>query len=310
MKYAYFPGCSQESTAEEYNRSLKAVARRLDAVELVEIADWNCCGATPAATVHPALPHALAARNLAMAEEMGMELVAPCAACYKNMNKASHVLREDPNLRSRINATLDGHQVGQAPEVRHPLDVIVNDVGVDNVPVEKPLNGLKVASYYGCLITRPEGGFDDPDYPQSMDRLMEAMGAEAVDWQYKTKCCGGAIYMTTEAVSLTLSADVLAHAKAAGANAVAVGCPFCQLLLDLYQDKLNAIKNTSFDLPIFFFSQLMGLAMGLDRTELGLGKLVVSPFKLLSETIDAPEEDAPKKRKKGPVGKPKAWGEA
>jgi heterodisulfide reductase subunit B len=245
-----------------------------------------------------------------MAEEMGMDMVAPCAACYKNMNKASHVLREDPDLLSQINATLDSHQVGNAPEVRHPLDVIVNDVGVDDVPVEKPLNGLKVASYYGCLITRPEGGFDDPDYPQSMDRLMEALGAEAVDWQYKTKCCGGAIYMTTEEISFKLSADVLAHAKAAGANAVAVGCPFCQLLLDLYQDKLNAIKNTSFDLPILFFSQLMGLAMGLDRAELGLEKLVVSPFNLLSETVDAPQEDTPKKRKKGPVRKPKAWGEA
>jgi heterodisulfide reductase subunit B len=310
MKYAYFPGCSQESTAEEYNRSLKAVARRLDAMELVEIPDWNCCGATPAAVIHPALPHALAARNLAMAEEMGMDVVAPCAACYKNMNKASHVLREDPNLLSRINATLDGHQVRNAPQVRHPVDVVVNDIGVDNVPVERPLNGLKVASYYGCLITRPEGGFDDPEYPQSMDRLMEALGAEAVNWQYKTKCCGGAIYMTTEEISFKLSADVLAHAKAAGANAVAVGCPFCQLLLDLYQDKLNAIKGTTFNLPILFFSQLMGLAMGLDRAELGLEKLVVSPFSLLSETVDAPEEDTAKKRKKGPVPRPKAWGEA
>jgi heterodisulfide reductase subunit B len=310
MKYAYFPGCSQESTAEEYNRSLKAVARRLDAMELIEIPDWNCCGATPAATIHPALPHALAARNLAIAEEMGMDMVAPCAACYKNMNKASHVLREDPILLSQINATLDSHQVGNAPEVRHPVDVVVNDVGVDNVPVEKPLNGLKVASYYGCLITRPEGGFDDPDYPQSMDRLMEALGAEAVDWQYKTKCCGGAIYMTTEEISFKLSSDVLAHAKAAGANAVAVGCPFCQLLLDLYQDKLNAIKNTTFDLPILFFSQLMGLAMGLDRKELGLEKLVVSPFNLLSETVDAPHADTAKVRKKGPARKPKAWGEA
>jgi len=310
MKYAYFPGCSQESTAQEYNRSLKAVAKRLGTMELVEIPDWNCCGATPAATVNAALPHALAARNLAMAEEMGMDVVAPCAACYKNMNKASHVLREDPDLLSRINATLDSHQVRHAPEVRHPVDVVVNDIGVDNVPVEKPLNGLKVASYYGCLITRPEGGFDDPDYPVSMDRLVEALGAEAVDWRYKTKCCGGAIYMTTEDISFALSADVLAHAKASGANAVAVGCPFCQLLLDLYQNKLNAIKNTTFDLPILFFSQFMGLAMGLDRAELGLERLVVSPFKLLSETVDAPQEDTARKRKKAPVRKPKAWGEA
>ena len=309
MKYAYFPGCSQESTAEEYNRSLQAVAGRLEAMDLVELADWNCCGATPAATVNSLLPHALAARNLAIAEEMGMEMVAPCAACYKNMNKASHSLNDDPDLRMRINSTLDGHQVGRAPRVRHPLDVLVNDVGVDNVPVTKPLRGLKVASYYGCLITRPEGGFDDPERPQSMDRLMEALGAEAVDWPYKTRCCGGAIYMASEDISFTLSADILAHAKAAGANAVAVGCPFCQLLLDLYQDKLEAIRGTSFDLPILFFSQLMGLAMDLDRAELGLEKLIVSPFNLLAETMDSPEDTTAKKaRPRAP--KPKPWGVA
>jgi len=309
MKYAYFPGCSQESTAEEYNRSLQAVAGRLEALDLVELPDWNCCGATPAATVNSLLPHALAARNLAIAEAMGMEIVAPCAACYKNINKASHSLNDDPDLRTRINATLDGHQVGRAPKVRHPLDVLVNDVGVDNVPAAKPLRGLKVASYYGCLITRPDGGFDDPERPQSMDRLMEALGAEAVDWPYKTKCCGGAIYMASEDISFILSADVLAHAKAAGANAVAVGCPFCQLLLDLYQDKLEAIRGTTFNLPIFFFSQLMGLAMDLDRAELGLEKLIVSPFNLLAETIDSPE-DTSAKTAKPRVPKPKPWGVA
>ena len=309
MKYAYFPGCSQESTAEEYNRSLKAVAARLEAMDLVELPDWNCCGATPAATVNSLLPHALAARNLAIAEEMGMEVVAPCAACYKNMNKASHVLNDDVDLRAQVNRTLDGHQVGRAPRVRHPLDVLVNDVGVDNVPVAKPLRGMKVASYYGCLITRPGGGFDDPERPESMDRLMEALGAEAVDWPYKTKCCGGAIYMAEEDISFTLSADVLAHAKAAGANAVAVGCPFCQLLLDLYQDKLEAIKGTEFDLPILFFSQLMGLAMDLDRAELGLEKLIVSPMTLLAETIDSPEDSTAKAAKKR-APKPRPWGVA
>ncbi len=137
---------------------------------------------------------------------------------------------------------------------------------------------------------------------------MVALGAEAVDWPYKTRCCGGAIYMTTEDVSFSLSADVLAYAKAAGANVVAVGCPFCQLLLDLYQDKLEAVKGMTFDLPILYFSQLMGLAMGLDRVELGLEKLVVSPHRLLAETVDAPEgaaEEKPKKR----TPRPKRWGE-
>jgi heterodisulfide reductase subunit B len=130
-----------------------------------------------------------------------------------------------------------------------------------------------------------------------------------MSWAYKTKCCGGGIYMFHENVSFSMSADVLAHAKASGANAVAVGCPFCQLLLDLYQDKLAEIRQTTFDLPIFFFTQLMGLAMGLDRAELGLEKLVVSPFPLLARTVDAPEGEKPQKAKSRPA-KPTRWGEA
>jgi heterodisulfide reductase subunit B len=310
MKYAYFPGCSQESTAEEYNRSLLAVARALDAMELLEIPDWSCCGATPAASIqNPMLPDSLAARNLSIASEMGMtDVVAPCAACYKNMRKASHDLRDKPEVLAQAKQALPDRNLDTIPEVRHPLDVIVNDVGVDNVPVEKPLRGMKVACYYGCLLTRPGEGFDDPEYPTAMDRLVEALGAEPVSWAYKTKCCGGGIYMFRENVSFTMSADVLAHAKAAGANAVAAACPFCQLLLDLYQNKLASIRNTTFDIPIFFFTQLMGLAMGLDRADLGLEKLVVSPFPLLAETIDAAEGEEKKGRAR--PAKPKKWGEA
>jgi heterodisulfide reductase subunit B len=311
MKYAYFPGCSQGSTAEEYNRSLLAVAKRLEIMELVEIPDWNCCGATPAAAiVHPTLPHSLAARNLSIAREMGMDsVVAPCAACYKNLRKASIDLRQNEELRAQLRGTLNNRSLSQVPVVRHPLDVIVNDVGLDNIPVTKPLQGLKVACYYGCLLTRPAGGFDDIEYPTSMDRLMEALGAETVDFPYKTKCCGGGIYLFHEKVSFSMSADVLAHAKAAGANVVTVGCPFCQLLLDLYQDKLGQVRNTTFNLPIIFFSQLMGLAMGLDRAELGLERLIVSPFGLLAETIDAPEGSLEKKAKPR-APKLKKWGEA
>jgi heterodisulfide reductase subunit B len=311
MKYAYFPGCSQGSTAEEYNRSLLAVAKRLEIMELVEIPDWNCCGATPAAAiVHPTLPHSLAARNLSIAREMGMDtVVAPCAACYKNLRKASIDLRQNEELRAQLRGTLSNRSLSQVPTVRHPLDVVVNDVGLDNIPVTKPLQGMKVACYYGCLLTRPAGGFDDIEYPTAMDRLMEALGAEAVDFPYKTKCCGGGIYMFHEKVSFSMSADVLAHAKAAGANVVAVGCPFCQLLLDLYQDKLGQVRNTKFNLPIIFFSQLMGLAMGLDRAELGLERLIVSPFPLLAETIDAPEGSLAKTAKPR-APKLKKWGEA
>jgi heterodisulfide reductase subunit B len=327
MKYAYFPGCSQSSTAEEYNRSLLAVAKALGTMELTEIPDWNCCGATPAAAiVSPTLPTSLAARNLSIARDMGMnEIVAPCAACFKNLRKASHTLNENLELRAQARGALrsrrpDGpasetaslavgdRDLSRAPEVRHPLDVVINDVGLDNVPVKKPLHGLKVASYYGCLLTRPSPSFDDAEHPTTMDRLMEKLGAEAVDWAYKTKCCGGGIYMFREDVSFAMSADVMAHAKAAGANCLAVGCGFCQLMLDLYQSKLEKIRRTTFRLPILFFSQLMGLAMDLDRAELGLEKLIVSPFALLAKTVDAPEGSIEKKAPPK-AAKLKKWGE-
>jgi heterodisulfide reductase subunit B2 len=310
MKYAYFPGCSQSSTAEEYNRSLLAVASRLGSMELQEIPDWNCCGATPAAAiVSPTLPTSLAARNLSIARDMGMdEIVAPCAACFKNLRKASHELNQNLEMRAQARGALGDRELGRAPEVRHPLDVIVNDVGLDNVPVQKPLQGLRVASYYGCLLTRPTPSFDDAEHPTTMDRLMEKLGAEPVAWAYKTKCCGGGIYMFREDVSFSMSADVLAHAKAAGANCVAVGCGFCQLMLDLYQSKLEQIRHTAFGLPILFFSQLMGLAMQLDRAQLGLEKLVVSPFALLAETVEAPEGTFEKKAKPK-AAKLRKWGE-
>jgi heterodisulfide reductase subunit B len=306
MKYAYYPGCSQSATAEEYNRSLLAVAQALGTMELVEIPDWNCCGATPAAAiVSPTLPTSLGARNLSIAREMGMDsIVAPCAACYKNLRKTSHELNK--NLPA---AGQGERQPVRAPEVRHPLDVIVNDVGLDAIAVKKPLRGMRVACYYGCLLSRPAGGYDDPEYPTSMDRLMERLGAEAVQWAYKTKCCGGGIYMFHEKISFNMSADVLAHAKAAGANCVAVGCGFCQLLLDLYQDKLEQVRGTTFDLPILYFSQLMGLAMDLDRKELGLEKLIVSPDGLLAKTVDAPEGTEFGKAKPK-AAKLKRWGEA
>jgi heterodisulfide reductase subunit B len=311
MKYAYYPGCSQSATAEEYNRSLLAVARALGTMELVEIPDWNCCGATPAAAiVSPTLPTSLAARNLSIARDMGMDnIVAPCAACYKNLRKASHELNKNLEAAAKGRGAQGGSAPARAPEVRHPLDVIVNDVGLDAVPVKKPLAGMRVACYYGCLLSRPAGGFDDPEYPTSMDRLMEHLGAEAVSWPYKTKCCGGGIYMFHETISFAMSADVLAHAKAAGANCVAVGCGFCQLLLDLYQDKLEAVRKTTFDLPILYFTQLMGLAMDLERSDLGLEKLIVSPDRLLAETVDAPEGARPEKAKPKPA-KLKRWGEA
>ena len=279
MRYAYYPGCSLQATAREYDSSLRAVCQRLG-MELPVVEDWNCCGATPASTIDPLLALALAARDLVAVERQGLTMMTPCPACYKNMRKANKALK-DQSLRRQVNEILGGMGLQGNPEVRHPLDIIVNDVGLDNIPVEKPLAGLKVACYYGCLITRPRDGFDSPENPQSMDRLVEALGAEAVPFPYKTKCCGGAVFLPKAEVALELTSKVLASAKAAGANCVAVGCPFCHLLLDMYQGKVEAHTGMTFDLPIFYFSQLMGLAMGVDEKELELERLAVSPAPLL-----------------------------
>jgi len=282
VRFAYYPGCSLEATAREYDSSLRAVCQRLG-MELPEVEDWNCCGATTAATIDPLLGLALAARDLAAAEQQGLTMMTPCPACYKNMRKANVALAKDETLRQKVNDTLREHTLQGSPEVRHPLDIIVNDVGLDSIPVETPLQGLKVACYYGCLITRPKGGFDSPENPQSMDRLVEALGAEAVDFPYKTKCCGGAVFLPKPELAMGLTGKVLRKAKAAGANCVAVGCPFCHLLLDMYQGKVEAHIGTSLDLPILYFSQLMGLAMGIDEGALGLERLAVSPEPLLRE---------------------------
>ena len=282
MRYAYYPGCSLEATAREYDSSLRAVCRRLD-MDIPEVEDWNCCGATTAATIDPLLGLALAARDLAATERLGLTMMTPCPACYKNLRKANAALAKDDGLRQQVNKTLGEKTLQGSPEVRHPLDIIVNDVGLDNLQVDDPLKGFKAACYYGCLITRPKGGFDSPENPQSMDWLVSALGAEAVDFPYKTKCCGGGVFLPKPELALELTGRILGKAKAAGANCVAVGCPFCHLLLDMYQGKVEAHSGVSYDLPILYFTQLMGLAMGLDEKELGLDRLAVSPQRLLRE---------------------------
>jgi heterodisulfide reductase subunit B len=280
MKYSYYPGCSAHASGKEYNASLRAVCQELQ-IDLVEVADWNCCGATPAATTRPKLSKALAGRNLAIAAETGLDLMTPCSACYKNIRGAALKLEEDAEARAELEGLLDNRSLSHIPAVRHPVDILWNDVELSSLPVKRPLKGLKVASYYGCLISRPKGGFDDPEEPRSMDDLMEAVGAEAVDWSYKTKCCGGAVFVPRKQISLELTGKILLKAHEAGADVIAVGCPFCHLLLDMYQGNALQQVGADFRIPIMYFSQLMGVALGIDDEPLELKGLVVSPFPVL-----------------------------
>ena len=285
MRYSYYPGCSAHGSGKEYNASLRAVCQKLQ-IDLVEVTDWNCCGATPAATTRPKLSKALAGRNLAIAAETGLDLMTPCSACYKNIRGAALKLEEDAEARAELEGLLDNRSLSHIPAVRHPVDILWNDVELSSLPVKRPLKGLKVASYYGCLISRPKGGFDDPEEPRSMDDLMEAVGAEAVDWTYKTKCCGGAIFIPRKQVSLELTGKILLKAHEAGADVIAVGCPFCHLLLDMYQGNALQQVGADFRIPIMYFSQLMGVALGIDDEPLELKGLVVSPFPVLERIAD------------------------
>ncbi len=285
MRYAYYPGCSLESTAQEYDTSMRASFERLG-IELIELDDWNCCGASPAAYVDPLLAYALPARDLARAESLGLTMTAPCSACYKNMLKTHHAAREDAALLAEINDVLgDGLEYRAESRVKHPLEVVVFDYGLEALKeqVSRPLTGLKVAPYYGCLLTRPHSEFDNVEDPTSMERLIEALGAEAVDYfPYKTKCCGGGLVLSDEGVALGLTHKLLTKAQAAGADCIMVACPLCDMLLDAYQPRVESKFGVKLGVPVLYFSQLMGLALGVDESRLGLDKRIVSPARALA----------------------------
>jgi heterodisulfide reductase subunit B2 len=280
MKYAYYPGCSLESSAKEYDLSLRAVYQQLG-IELVEIEDWNCCGATPGGSTDKVTATALIARNLAWAEERGLEILAPCSACYKNLRKATLALQEDRELRAKVNDRLEGRRIQRGPAVKGPVEVLVVDLGLDKLAVSKALTGLKVLPYYGCPMTRPKGGYEDTERPEALDRIITALGAQPVDCPSKTKCCGGGIVMSREDVALDLTGKLLRKATEAEADCMITMCPLCHMLLDAYQPKAAKHLRLKLDMPVLYFTQLMGLAMGIDGEQLGLKRHVVSPFPML-----------------------------
>ena len=282
MKYAYYPGCSLHGTSIEFDISTKAVASALD-IELEEIPGWTCCGATSAHETSELLALALPARNLLLAQEQNLDVMVCCAACYNRLREANEGIKLGDN-HAKVAEVL-GRPYDGGVETKHFLDIIVNEYGLDalGAKVEKSLDGLKVASYYGCLLVRkPEVvAFDDPEDPTFMDSLVSAMGAEAVDWPYKTECCGGSLGLTRTDVVLRLVGDILEMALENGADCIMVACPLCQVNLDLRQAQINRRYKTDYHVPILYFTQLLGLALDLPTKELGLEKLTVNPKELL-----------------------------
>ena len=288
MKLAYFPGCSAESTARDMHMSSLAVAKALG-IELVEPEGWSCCGATAGHQTDRVLTTSLSAANLTKVQDMGLDMVLNCAACFGRMKMANHEL-QDPDMRQKV-AEAVGRDYDGSVNVRHLLDVLLHDVGLDPIKaaVKKPLNGLKVASYYGCLMVRPADvmQFDDPENPTCMDDLVEAMGGEPLDWPHKVECCGGGLSLTRTDLVVSLSDKIVTMAKAEGADCIVVACPMCQVNLDMRQIDIKKQSGRDHNVPILYITQLLGLALGFAPDQLGLNKLMVAPDPVVNRVVSA-----------------------
>jgi heterodisulfide reductase subunit B len=285
--YSYFPGCSSsEGGAKAYDRSAQAVSKVLD-MELIELDDWNCCGTTPYSSIDELSSFCLSARNLSLAEKRGFDLVTPCSSCYTMLNRTNSHLKEYPQVKAKVDEALaaGGLEYHETIKVRHLLDIFVNDVGYDVIraKVKRNLQGLKVACYYGCQVVRPKLGFDDSELPQSLDKLVANLGADPVPFPLKSRCCGASMIISDEAAALDLIRMLLNSATSNGAECMVTPCPLCQTNLDAYQIQVNRKFKTHFNLPVLFFTQLMGVAFGLSDKDLGLKKSVVSAKKVLAK---------------------------
>jgi heterodisulfide reductase subunit B len=271
--YTYYPGCSQEGSNEAYDVSTRNVARVLG-IEMVELDDWNCCGATAYFAVDDVSAAVLSARNLALAEVHGRDLVTVCSGCYLTLSKTNLRIAEDPPFRERVRAALrqGGMDYHGGVNVRHFLDVVVRDIGEETVRqhVVQPLEGLSVACYHGCQLSRPHGDIDDVEDPSSMDRLVSWLGARPTMFPLKAKCCGGMLMTTEPGLGLDMTGKVLRSAKASGADCVATACPLCQINLEGYQKRAGHALGTDCRIPVLYFTQLLGRALGLGEAELAL----------------------------------------
>jgi len=284
MKYSYMPGCSLQSTARGYDTSARAVVRELGS-ELIELDDWNCCGANALESVSYLLSVSMPARNLALAEAENRDLVTSCSSCFLNLFKVNHRLRREPDLRKKLDEILGaaGLKYQGKARVRHLLDVVANDIGVEAVRkrVERKLSGLKVVPYYGCQTVRPYGEYDGPYLPNSMDKLIEAVGAENYPYLWKTICCGGVLMTTEKSIGRKLVADLLSAAK--GADCIVTVCPMCQMNLDAYQGEAAAELGSKVRIPVLFLTQLIGLSFNLPEKDLLLGQNIAPVRGLLRQ---------------------------
>jgi heterodisulfide reductase subunit B len=289
MRYGYFPGCSAESTARDMHVSTMAVAKVLD-IELVEPKGWTCCGATAGHQTDRFLSVALPAASLAKVKDAGLDMVVSCAACYNRMKVANHEIQKSDEMRRSVAEAL-GRDYDGSVRVMHFLEVLLDAVGVDKIAelTKRSLGGLKVACYYGCLLVRPHDvtKFDDPENPTSLDRLVTALGGEALEWPHKVECCGGGLSMSRTDVVVSLTASILEMAKASGAQCIAVGCPMCQINLDMRQLDIQKQMGKSYDMPVVYMTQLLGLCLGIPAGQLGFEKLMIPALDVIKRVVSA-----------------------
>jgi len=279
MKYAYYPGCSAESTAQDQHMSILEVAKALD-IEMIEPKGWTCCGSTSAHHTNKLLSISLPAANLLKVKETGMDMIVACAACYNRMKVANHEINADNNVKEKVKESL-GKEYDGSVRVRHFIEVLLEDYGIEKLKSRftHSLNDLKVASYYGCLLVRPQEvtNFDDPENPTSIERLVEAMGGVGLEWPSKVECCGGGFALSRPDIVVELSGGILRMAEASGAQCITVACPMCQVNLDMRQTDINKKHSTNYNIPIVYITQLIGLCLGIPPNKLGMKKCIVSP---------------------------------
>ena len=276
MKLAYYPGCVSRSTGKDMDASTRSVCKALG-IELQELEDWNCCGATHVS--NELVATGLAARNMAQTD---LEIMTSCSICYSNLRTAVLNL-EDLETRKKVNAVLDKKYSGA--RVRHALDVILESLTENDERIVVPLKELKVAPYYGCLLTRPIGVFS-PEFPTILENLIKTLQAEPIDFRLKTFCCGGPIFMSQEEAADDIAFRILAEAKKSGAEVIVTVCPLCQLMLDAKQKALEQKHGTKIEIPVLYVTQLAGIALGLGPEELGLNMIAVSPMPMMEKVYE------------------------
>jgi len=287
MKYGYFPGCSLHSTSREYDSSLRAVCKKLG-VQLSEIKNWICCGTSAIHIAPRRLAMALPLKNLVEAQQQGFEeVVAPCAACFARFKSAQYEVKQHPELLHDLEGII-GRTFSNSTNVLHPLEIF-GDGLLETISRlgKNALAGLKVVCYYGCLLTRTPKvtNFDDVENPKSMDRLMSALGASVLNWGNKTDCCGGSFALTKVEIVLRLSREILEGAKESGAQAIVVACPLCQVNLDTRQVEIEKAYGVRFNIPVYYFTQLMGVALGVPKSALMLENHFVDAQTALKKVV-------------------------